>query len=545
MAHALGKPDEIAVRSPERQLSYAALADDIEAGAVALRRHDALRGQDAVRGRDVRGDQIVAVDLAEPADTLAAILACDLAGVIPLVCDAAWETPRKAEILDVIRPALHLSTWPPPGAPRPGVPGGGGARASWRRSGADEWGAAAPHDLAWAGFSSGSTGRPRAIVRTRASWTESYPAAVALSGMDETDSVLVPGPLASSLFCFAALHGLATGARVIATGAWSARTARDVVWDADIMHGVPHMIDVMVTELERASGGGQQDSDAASGEGVVAGRAATAGQAAPAGTAGRARRPRMAMVSGAATPEGLRERAARVGVDVVAYYGAVELSFVAVDPDGAGMRPFHGVEIDVRPVDQDSGLGEVWVRSPWVAEGYLAGASGPFRTDDAGWATVGDLADLAPTPAPMIMNTKRLHRSISVHDHRDVERDIGVGELRLRGRGDGAVLTGGATVIPEDVETVLRAVPGISDVAVVGMPHGTLGAVVTAVIEPASESIPRARLEEAAREGLAWAQRPRRWFEVDRMPRTSTGKPARAAISAGLASGDRAVRPLR
>nr|WP_281353593.1 hypothetical protein [Phytoactinopolyspora mesophila] len=109
--------------------------------------------------------------------------------------------------------------------------------------------------------------------------------------------------------------------------------------------------------------------------------------------------------------------------------------------------------------------------------------------------------------------------------------------MRLRGRGDGAVVTGGATVVPEDVEAVLGGVPGVRDVVVVGTPHHWLGSVVTAVIETAGPPVRRKILEAAARRELTPAQRPRRWYEADRLPRTPAGKPARAIIAEALIDG--------
>ncbi|MEU0572518.1 AMP-binding protein, partial [Nonomuraea sp. NPDC005983] len=217
---------------------------------------------------------------------------------------------------------------------------------------------------------------------------------------------------------------------------------------------------------------------------------------------------RTAVVGGAALPAGARERAA--GLRIVSYYGATELSFVAADPDGAGLRPFPGVDVQVRAAPGQR-LGEVWVRSPWQAEGYLGGAPGPLRTDADGWMSVGDVAE----------------------PYRPGE------VLRLRGRGGGAIQTGGATVVPEDVEEVLRSVPGMSDIVVVGSPHPQLGSVVTAILEVGTEGPPpRSLLEAVARAGLDKAQRPRRWYGVESLPRTPAGKPARGLVAARLASGD-------
>jgi long-chain acyl-CoA synthetase len=220
---------------------------------------------------------------------------------------------------------------------------------------------------------------------------------------------------------------------------------------------------------------------------------------------------------------------------VVAYYGATELSFVAVDTDGRGLRPFPGVEIEVRtPPDAETEnrtpgvetevrmppgrwLGEVWARSPWLAEGYLAGAVGPLLVDCDGWMSVGDVA------APYLPGEA----------------------LRLRGRGGGAIQTGGATVVPEDVEDVFRSVAGVGDIVVVGSPHPDLGAVVTAIVEVGTGGPPaRSALEAVARGGLDVAQRPRRWYATKDLPRTPSGKPARGLVAARLANGDPDLRRL-
>ncbi|TDD98911.1 AMP-binding protein [Jiangella asiatica] len=419
LAHAAGRPHHVAVRCGDVTRTYAQLARDAERGT---------NGTDAGR--------LVPLTSTDPVDVLSGVIAADLAGAVPLICDPAWRPDHRRAVLGALPATVD---------------------------------GAAEHDLAWAGFTSGSAGRPRVVVRRRASWTGSYAALSRLTGTTPDDTVLVPGPLVSSLYAFAALHTLAVGATLVLTPGWSPRLLHAALPGSDVVHLVPHALETVAR-------------------------------------AGRGRL-RTAVVGGAALPETLRERAAAAGVGAVAYYGAAELSFVAVDADGSGLRPFPEVEIDVRRP------GEVWVRSPWIAHGYL-GAAGPLRRDAAGWATVGDLAEPATPGSP----------------------------LRLRGRGDGTVLTGGATVVPEDVESVLAAVPGVAGVVVVGLPHDGLGAVVAAVVE--GDGVRRRSLEAAARAGLAPAQRPRRWFAVDELPRTAGGKPARALIGAGVAAGTLATRPV-
>ncbi|TYB62297.1 acyl--CoA ligase [Nonomuraea sp. PA05] len=481
LAHAAERPSRLAVCGPAGELTYARFAGKIDGAA----RH--------LRGRGVGPGALVAVALADPVELLTAVLAADLAGATPLVGDPAWDGERWDQItgedlaarIDTPLPsdalpsdAGSLRARPSDAGPSDaGSSDAGPSDAGSSDAGPSVWGEARPDDLAWACFSSGSTGRPRAIVRTRASWTGSYPHLDELTGIGPDDVVLVPGPLVSSLYSFAALHTLATGATALLPGRWPGRSLTAQLDRASVVHVVPHRL-----------------PDVLARPGSV----------------------RVAVVGGAALDAGTRADAAAAGVRVVSYYGATELSFVAADADGGGLRPFPGVEIEVR-TGSHGPLGEVWARSPWLAEGYLAGAAGPLRCDGDGWVTVGDLAEP--------------YREGQV--------------LRLRGRGDGAIQTGGATVVPEDVEEVLRQVPGVGDIVVVGLPHPSLGSVVTAVVEaePALQP-PRALLEATARGGLDAAQRPRRWFVVPSLPRNPTGKPARALVADRLAGGDPEIRRL-
>lgn len=220
--------------------------------------------------------------------------------------------------------------------------------------------------------------------------------------------------------------------------------------------------------------------------------------------------PAVAVCGGAAIPDRVRRAARDRGITVLDYYGATELSFVAWRSADGRLLPFPGVEIEVRD-------GEIWARGRYLSRGYVAEVGGPLRFDDAGFASVGDLGALNPD-----------------------------GSLAIHGRGDGTILTGGAPVLPEDVEAVLRAVDGVRDVVVFGTPHERLGAVVTAVVEPARDGgAGLAALRRAAGARLAGPQRPRLWYAVDRMPRTGSGKPARQAIVDGLSDGTLPVSRLR
>ncbi|MGD8165910.1 AMP-binding protein [Herbiconiux sp. P16] len=314
-----------------------------------------------------------------------------------------------------------------------------------------------PPGAAWATLTSGSSGAPRIVLRTAASWSDSFATVARLLDAGPDDAVLLPAPPSASLTLFSLAHALEGGPRpVLGTERRSAEERATANSTATSLHGTPQAL-----------------------------RAVLDGGPLP--------RLRTALIGGSHLDTALRADAEAAGIRVSAYYGAAELSFVALDR-GDGLRPFPGVELSIRD-------GELWVSSPFVALGY-AGASGPLRRDGR-WATVGDRAELVD------------------------------GRLRLLGRADDAILSASATIVPEEVEAALRSIPGIRDAVVFGLPRERVGALVAAFVE--WDATAPVGLRAATEDLLAVAHRPRRWF-VGELPRTASGKPARAeAVRRALA----------
>jgi long-chain acyl-CoA synthetase len=312
-------------------------------------------------------------------------------------------------------------------------------------------------DVAWATLTSGSSGSPRIVLRSAASWSASFAAVTELLGAGPQDTVLLPAPPSVSLTLFSLAHALEGGPHpVFGRAARSSEGGTAAYSAATCLHGTPQALRAVLDT-------------------------------------GAPAQLRAALIGGSHLDPALRARAEAAGIRVAAYYGAAELSFVAVDR-GDGLRPFPGVELSIRE-------GELWVRSPFVAPGY-AGSRGPLRRDGE-WATVGDRAEL-------------------VH-----------GRLRLLGRADDAILSASATIVPEEVEAVLRSISGVRDAVVFGMPRDPVGALVAAFVE--LEGDPPADLRSTSDERLALAHRPKRWFAGE-LPRTASGKPARAeAVRRALA----------
>jgi acyl-CoA synthetase (AMP-forming)/AMP-acid ligase II len=150
------------------------------------------------------------------------------------------------------------------------------------------------------------------------------------------------------------------------------------------------------------------------------------------------------------------------------------------------------------------GSGELWVRSPFLFDGYLDDPDATAGCLVDGWYRTGDVAD----------------------------RD-GDGFFRIVGRTGDLVRSGGETVLPAEVEAVLAAHPSVDQVAVVGLPDPAWGEVVCAVVvvAPGRTAPTVAELRELCDGRLAAFKHPREVRLVDALPRTpSTGQVQRRLL---------------
>lgn len=154
--------------------------------------------------------------------------------------------------------------------------------------------------------------------------------------------------------------------------------------------------------------------------------------------------------------------------------------------------------------------GEILYRSPTLMTGYLGRPDETAAALRDGWYHTGDLG---------------------VMDER--------GFLYITGRAREVIRTGGETVSPSEVEAALRGCPGVSDVAVVGVPDSTWGEVVTAavVVAPGSDPPGVGDLRSYLGARLAAFKHPRAVVPVERIPRTpATGQVQRTLLREQLAS---------
>ena len=117
----------------------------------------------------------------------------------------------------------------------------------------------------------------------------------------------------------------------------------------------------------------------------------------------------------------------------------------------------------------------------------------------------------------------------------DIVREDAYGRFWFVGRSDDLIVTSGYNVGPSEVEGVILAHPGVSEVAVVGMPDPNRGMVVRAVVV-ANGTVPEGQLADelkaAVRDKLGRHAYPRIVDFVSELPKTETGKIRRNVLRA-------------
>jgi O-succinylbenzoic acid--CoA ligase len=199
------------------------------------------------------------------------------------------------------------------------------------------------------------------------------------------------------------------------------------------------------------------------------------------------------LIGGGPMPDGVAERASAAGVSVVRTYGMSET---------AGGCVYDGVALDGVRVRIDDG--RVMLGGATLAKGYRNPVEpdpfvepGWFRTDDIG----------------------------AVDDS---------GVLRVLGRVDDAISTGGLTVLPQLVEAALATHPAVADSAVFGVADERLGQrVVAAVVVATGSPAPTlTELRAHVASALPSTAAPREVHLVDELPRRGIGKVDRRELAA-------------
>ncbi len=210
------------------------------------------------------------------------------------------------------------------------------------------------------------------------------------------------------------------------------------------------------------------------------------------------------LLGGGPAPRPVLEGAAAAGITVVRTYGSSET---------AGGCVYDGVPLDGVQVRLDDGAepseGRIVIGGSTLAKGYR-NPPDPDPFAEPGWFRTDDLGTIDEA-----------------------------GRLRVLGRIDEAISTGGLTVMPAPVEAVLARHPAVADCAVFGLDDDRLGERVVAavILTPGSAEPTLEDVKTYLAQSLDATAAPRELHIVDELPRRGIGKIDRRALRQRISDG--------
>lgn len=167
---------------------------------------------------------------------------------------------------------------------------------------------------------------------------------------------------------------------------------------------------------------------------------------------------------------------------------------------GSAGWPRSGVEIRIADASDNplpaGEVGEILCRGDVVMAGYWNRPDATADTLRNGWLHTGDVGALGAD-----------------------------GKLTLHDRSKDMVISGGSNIYPREVEEVLVRHPDVAEVSVVGAPDPEWGEIVVAfVVAKEGHKLDHAALDGFCLKHIARFKRPKRYIEIDALPKSSYGK---------------------
>lgn len=334
-------------------------------------------------------------------------------------------------------------------------------------------------------YTSGTTGRPKGVPLTHANLLSSIRAAM-LAWRWDADDVLVHALPLSHQHGLGGVHAsLLSGSHAVIHGRFDpGRLCASVESErATVLFAVPSMYERL------AAWEGIKGADLSSLRLAISG-------------------------SSALSPQLARRVSSLLGLDVLERYGSTESGLSVSNPYEGQRRygtvglPLPGTELSV--VDREGrhlppgSDGEIVLRGPQVFSGY---SNLPDATRESffpgAWFRTGDMGRIDPEDS----------------------------FLTITGRLKELIISGGLNVYPREVELALEEHPDVDQAAVVGVPSERWGEEVVAfVVAARGHDVDAEGLAAHARERLSAYKCPKRFLEIDELPRNEMGKVSRAEL---------------
>ena len=341
-----------------------------------------------------------------------------------------------------------------------------------------------PDDLAALLYTSGTTGKPKGAMLTHANLYSNAQVLHEAWGFRAGDVLLHMLPIFHTHGLFVACHtSLLNGTPMIFCPRFDAAEAGRLLPRATVFMGVPTFY---VRLLGQAGFGAAQCANARL---FVSGSAPLLEQ----------------------TFEEFRER---TGHTILERYGMTECGMSTSNPLDGERRagtvglPLPGVDLRVSGEDGAPAgpgeVGEIEFKGPNVFSGYWRmpeKTAEEFTAD--GFFRSGDLGRIGED-----------------------------GYVSIVGRGKDLVISGGFNVYPKEVELLIDKLDGVTESAVIGLPHPDFGEQVTAVVvrEPGADVPAGQAVIEALKQELAGYKVPKQVFFAEELPRNSMGKVQKSVL---------------
>lgn len=321
-----------------------------------------------------------------------------------------------------------------------------------------------PHDTLHIGFTSGTTGMPKAYLRSHMSWMKSFQYNDAF--MNESIKVYAaPGPHAHSLSLYVMIYALCRGKSFYGQSSFNAqKLVRELnhLGQKKTLFVVPTMIYSILNERENLKCLSSMYS------------------------------------SGAKLPQAMFEKLKTIypHVDIIEFFGSSEASFISYNLNGKApldtvgyLFPSVKIKLENKGVDQ---IGKLYISSDMIFSGYLN------SDNDYSWIEVGDWA--------------------SINEQQ---------ELRLYGRDSERLIIGGKNIYPEVIEQAVLSIDEVFEAIVIGEAHHQFGEIAVLIYRGNIEIKYRDLRKLLLSKGVSRYEIPSKIKQVRKMKYTESGKISR------------------